>query len=238
MVLVLDGGHFINSAGKQTPAYPDGTVIKEAEQNYPIMFLVKEKLEKQGITVITTNSDINKDVSLNDRVLKEKAIDAKLFISFHKNATADYKWNDVRGTETLIYRFGGEAEKAAKIIHSEIISATGDKDRGIKEMGDKIYVLKYTKAPALLLELGFMTNREDASDMRNKQAQECYANAVVKGILKYLNITPKKVVEANVNEALYKNLAMEFKKLKSGLNDSMKQVEAIEALAAEMFGKL
>jgi hypothetical protein len=50
--------------------------------------------------------------------------------------------------------------------------------------------------------------------------------------------TPLKVVEANVNEALYKNLAMEFKKLKSGLNDSMKQVEAIEALAAEMFGKL
>ena len=237
-MVVIDAGHGMKTAGKETPAYPNGTKIKEAEQNYPIMFLVKEKLEKHGITVVVTNDDPNFDMSLNARVLKEKSVNAKLFVSFHKNATAEYNWNNVRGTETLVYKLGGEAEKAARIIQAEIIKGTGDKDRGVKAMNDKVYVLKYTKAPAVLLELGFMTNKEDADDMRNKQAQECYATAVTNGILKYLNITPLKVVEANVNEALYKNLAMEFKKLKIGLNDSMKQVEAIEALAAEMFGKL
>ena len=238
MMIILDAGHGMKTAGKETPAFPNGTKIKEAEQNYPIMFLVRDKLVKQGITVVTTNDDPNNDLSLNNRVLKANAVDAKLFVSFHKNATAEYAWNDVRGSETLVYKLGGEAEKAARIIQAEIVKGTGDKDRGVKAMGDKVYVLKYTKMPAVLVELGFMTNLEDANDMRNKQAQECYATAVTNGILKYLNITPLKVVETNVNEALYKNLAMEFKKLKSGLNDSLKQVEAIEALAAEMFGKL
>ena len=199
--VVLDAGHGIATSGKCTPAYADGKIIHEAEQNYPIMFKLKEKLEYNGINVIVTNENINFDMSLSSRVVVEKASNANLFVSIHKNADTTYAWTDARGTESYVYALGGNAEKYANIIHPILIETTGDKDRGVKVAN--FQVLRETKAPAILLELGFMTNKEDAADMLSDSSQECYATAIAKGICKCFDITYKvPVVVDNTNDAI------------------------------------
>jgi len=206
----IDMGHSMNTAGKQTPPYVDGLVIKEAQQNYPIGFLVKDILKYNGVNVVVTNSDISYDMSLHDRVAVEKSVDADCFVSFHKNAGPKYEWSAPNGTETYCYKFGANGEKLARYVQNEVIDETDDYNRGIKEAN--FYVLKYTKSPAILCELGFMTNKGDAADMLNKTSQKRYAEAVAKGILKYLEIEYKEepcqdYVDEAIKEALYNNLS-------------------------------
>lgn len=216
--VVLDAGHGMSTSGKETPPYANGSKIKEAEQNYPIMFKVAQKLTSNGVAVFTTNSAIDIDMNLEDRVTIANAADADLFYSFHKNASADYTWNNVRGTEHLIYGLGGQAEIAAKIIQDKVVKMCGEKDRGVKVQN--VYVLRKTTMPAVLGELGFMTNKEDASDMRNEQAQECYAEAIAQGICEFLGVSStKEVVEVApitdcVNEATKNNLIVAYEQYK------------------------
>ncbi len=215
--VVLDAGHGMLTSGKQTPYFKDGTVIKEAEQNYPIMFKVAEELRSHDVIVTLTNDNINFDMSLNSRVTVANATNADLFYSFHKNATAEYIWNGTRGTEHLIYGKGGEAEKAANIIHNKVIEMCGEKDRGVKVQN--VQVLRETKMPAVLGELGFMTNMEDAMDMIDEQAQECYAKAIAYGILEYLGIEVVEEVKEKecVDVALKDNIITTYERIEADL---------------------
>jgi len=71
----------------------------------------------------------------------------------------------------------------AKNIQNEIISELGFKDRGIKERNG-LYVLKYTNAPAVLVELEFISNPEKEAMLKNPEYQQKYAEAIARGIMK------------------------------------------------------
>ena len=187
MVICLDAGHGMTTPGKQTPPYADGSVIKECEQNYPIMYLLKEELARCGFLVIMTNNDMQYDLSLEDRVAEAEEAGAEVFISLHKNAAPEYKWSDVSGSEAIVYRYGGNAETLAQDIMGYVTVDTSEKYRGVKE--GNFYVLRETSMPAVLLELGFMTNKTDAEDMRNPIAQKRYAKAICKGVCQFFGVT-------------------------------------------------
>ena len=220
-IVCLDAGHGMNTSGKQTPPYDDGSVIKEAEQNYPIMFKVAEKLTEQGIEVVMTNVNKQFDMSLESRVAIANASNADLFYSFHKNAGPSYEWSNARGTEHLIIAKGGNAEKAANIINRNVIVSSGDKNRGVKVQN--VYVLRKTNMPAVLGELGFMTNKYDASDMKNEQAQEVYATAIAKGICEFLGVEyeiEEPVDECDcVDEAWKLNLITVYERMSAEMAD-------------------
>lgn len=189
MKVCLDAGHGMNTAGKRTPPYPDGTQIREAEQNYAVMELVKKYLEYNGVEVVVTNPDKNKDMPLDQRVKKANESNADLFVSIHKNASSGSWQTGAKGIETYVYKKGGEAEQYANKVQGELINDTGMKDRGVKE--GNFYVLKKTKMPAILVELGFMDYKPEADQMRDKEWHKKYAKAIVKGILKAKGKTAK-----------------------------------------------
>ena len=184
--ICLDAGHGLYTAGKRTPAFSDGSTIKEAEQNYPIMFKLGQYLKLNGFDVVYTNSDIKYDMSLKERVDVSNKANADLFISLHKDAITGKWQTTASGIGAYIYKTGGNAEKVAKLIQTKLIKDTGSKDRGIKT--DNFYVIKYTNAPAVLLELGFMDYMEEAKQMKDSVWHDRYAKAIANGICEYYNV--------------------------------------------------
>lgn len=106
--------------------------------------------------------------------------DYDLIVSIHCNAAGDERAN---GTETLYFPTSHKGIKAASIIQKDLVAGVGLRDRGIKPRGD-LHVLKHTKAPAVLIELAFISNPGEEKLLKNKPA--LFAKAAAVGINEYL----------------------------------------------------
>ena len=121
--------------------------------------------------------------SLTARVREANSWPADIFISLHTNASANPSAN---GIETLVYsRENTVAFDLAVDILEELALVTGLRSRGVIERPG-LYVLKKTKMPAVLVEMGFITNPEDAELMANSPG--LFARGIYRGILKYYGL--------------------------------------------------
>ena len=106
------------------------------------------------------NVDIETETLQHDELSEicraANASGADLFISIHCNG---YVSDSAHGTETWYYD-GSAGRKLAMTIQAQIVSALGTADRGIKPTR-RLYVLNNTDMPAVLVELGFITNYSD-----------------------------------------------------------------------------
>ena len=107
---------------------------------------------------------------------------ADYFISIHTNASSQKTAN---GTEVLVYREPSRAANLAEDILRRVTEITGLNSRGVKERPG-LYVLRKTKMPAVLVELGFITNPSDAIKMRDNPG--LFAQGIYRGLLDYLNL--------------------------------------------------
>jgi N-acetylmuramoyl-L-alanine amidase len=106
-------------------------------------------------------------------------------LSIHTNSFADPSAN---GTETFYYTSQlnerAEASKQlATFVNNRLYKAWGTKNRGVKVFGYQ--VVKYNPLPAALVELGFISNKNDASKLGSSQYRESAAEAIYLGILDY-----------------------------------------------------
>ncbi|MEQ2525801.1 N-acetylmuramoyl-L-alanine amidase [Robertmurraya yapensis] len=141
---------------------------------------VKKLLEQEPrIQVYMTRAD-DRFISQESRYRPKYAnnIDADLFISIHGNTFSD---PEVSGAETFYYH--KNSRHFAEIIQQHIVEATGFKDRGI--MKKDLFVVKDTKMPAALLEIGYLTNPQDESKMWTDDFQNRVAASIVEGIKEY-----------------------------------------------------
>lgn len=166
---------------------PDGKVacgaiglIKESTENRAVKDKVIAKLQSLGHTVYDCTVEDGKNQSdvLQKIVAKCNAHDVNLDISIHFNSGAsDRNGNgQTTGTEVFIYSSSSGAKVYADNI-CRAIAALGFKNRGVK-VNSGLYVLKNTKADALLIECCFV---DDADDVKRYDS-ESMATAIVKGI--------------------------------------------------------
>ncbi len=162
----------------------------------PIALKIGELLNYNGIKVMYTRtsdnvpwtSDINKDLKYRTDMANNAMVD--YFISIHANS---YKYPTSNGTETYVVGFGGEAEKLANTVHSELVSAIKLRDRGVKNKD--LHVLRETNMPAILIELSFISNIVEEKLLQSDEFKEKCAVAIAKGVCKFLGIefkAPKK----------------------------------------------
>ena len=116
---------------------------------------------------------------------------ADYFVSIHANAYKE-NWNDANGWEIYIVSKGGKAEKLAEKIH-KYSKELGLKDRGIK-IGN-FQVLRDTNMPAVLIEHGFYTNKEECEKLKSVSFRQKCAECDAKGILEQLGIEYKETVK-------------------------------------------
>ena len=123
----------------------------------------------------TTNSS-----SLTARVNEANAWGADVFISLHTNAAINPAAN---GAEALIYSRNSETSFGlAEDILEEMTLVTGVRNRGVIERPG-LYVLRRTNMPAVLVEMGFITNPTDADLMVN--SPNLFALGIYRGIVDY-----------------------------------------------------
>lgn len=120
-----------------------------------------EYADRQGPTVTETANDWGADI----------------FVSIHCNAAN----TTAQGTEVECYG-SGTGEQLAQCIQSQIVDSIGTTDRGVKYM-PQLLVLKYTDMPAVLVEMAFIDNDDDAELLAGKQDE--FARAIARGVTDY-----------------------------------------------------
>jgi N-acetylmuramoyl-L-alanine amidase len=177
-VIAIDAGH----GGSDNGASGNGLIEKEI--NLDVALKVRTKLERAGVQVVMPRTtDVYVDLSERVNIAVQKKADS--FLSIHTNSFADPSAN---GTETFYYTSQlnerAEASKQlATFVNNRLYKAWGTKNRGVKVFGYQ--VVKYNPLPAALVELGFISNKNDASKLGSSQYRESAAEAIYLGILDY-----------------------------------------------------
>lgn len=214
ILVCCDDGHGLETAGKRTPKYSDGSIIHENEFNHPTKVLLIEALKRQGFKTCDV-SPARTDNSLSDRCTRaNKAMKAGnyttstcCYISIHFNAMNSYWQDNVGGIETYSYYTSTKGAKLSKAVHEQLLKGTNLKDRKTKTAG--FYVLKYTAMPSILCECGFMDNKVEAQLMLNLNYQNECAEEICKGVCNYYGITYIEPI-SNDLEALVKKISPNY----------------------------
>ena len=182
MKICLDEGHGKSTSGKRSP----DSSLMEYEFNRDVGRRLKAILERHGVEVIETVTD-DTDVSLAERCNIANKNNVDYFVSIHANADGNgYDWTSAKGWEIHIVGKGGKAEQLAKAIHKHSIAGLGLKDRGVRI--SNFQVLRDTDMPAVLIEHGFYTNKEECDILKTEEFRQKCAEADAKGILEFLGI--------------------------------------------------
>ena len=164
---------------------PDGKVacgaiglIKEATENRNVKDEVIRLLKALGHTVYdcTCDDGISSTDVLQKIVAKCNAHEVDLDVSIHFNAGSKDSNASTTGTEVFVYNANSKAKDEATRT-CEAISQLGFKNRGVK-YSQSLYVLKNTKAPAMLIECCFVDDKDDVALYNYKTMAE----AIVYGI--------------------------------------------------------
>ncbi len=118
--------------------------------------------------------------SLTARVREANAWGADVFLSLHTNAATN---TSASGVEALIYDSSSDvAEELSEDILEELTLITGLRNRGVIERPG-LYVLRRTNMPAIIVEMGFISNPADAELMA--YSPDLFARGIYNGIIDY-----------------------------------------------------
>ena len=120
--------------------------------------------------------------SLSTRTNQANAWGADLFLSIHTNASLDTSAN---GCEALVYRIPSTAADIARSIQTSLAALTGFRDRGVIARPG-LWVLRKTKMPAVLSEIGFLSNPREAAKMN--EDPDLFAEGLYRGIVAYYGV--------------------------------------------------
>jgi N-acetylmuramoyl-L-alanine amidase len=168
----LEGDHYIDIKYK---------TIEEEDINVVIGSLVFTILSSYGYAVVPTRA-LDIDVSLKQRCMTANSMKADYFISIHANANLDAK---VSGTEVYYNPSSIENKLMANYINNSNKKEFPNQHHRIIE--GNFYVLNNTKMPAILIETGFMSNKEELQSLTNPEIQYRIAKSIVDGLIEYFN---------------------------------------------------
>lgn len=171
----LDAGH----GGKDPGAVNNNLGLQEKIAALDVCLKLGMDLEAMGANVYFSRSDNDSYPALSARASAANGLNVTAFISIHLNSAES---KAASGIETLVYSTKGTAFQLAGIVQENMIKATGFRDRGIKERPE-LTVLKKTYMPAILCEIGFISNDDEAKKLFQPNVQDALAEAICSGIV-------------------------------------------------------
>lgn len=173
MLIYLDAGH---SGDIEPGACADG--VRECDVNLVFAMELGKHLEDLGHNVAYYRQSSTAETELYDRVRHANRYGADLYVSVHCNAFTDPVAN---GAEAFVCNDGCLQAKAyAEEMLAAVCSVGGMRNRGVKTAN--FYVLRQTDMPAVLLELGFLTNSADRERLTSITWQHDVSKAVAAAI--------------------------------------------------------
>lgn len=188
MLIILDNGHGVDTPGKRSPKWEDGTQLFEYEFNRDVAKRIQNKLAEFNIESILLVPE-DEDISLSERCRRVNEIFTSrpdsILISIHANAgggTGWEAWTSVGNTladhyATILYTTAAEWFPEWKI---RMDYSDGDPDKE-----SQFYILKHTKCPAILTENFFMDTKKDCDFILSNKGRDQIAKMHVAAILKF-----------------------------------------------------
>ncbi len=179
--IYIDQGH----NPRNPNAGAEGNGVREQDITYEVGTRLATILRNAGYEVRlsrptpTTQLGTSNATSLAARTNDANSWGADYFISIHTNAAAS---SSASGSEAYVYRKGSRAASLASDILSSLTDATGLRNRGVFAR-PSLYVLRKTQMPAVLVEIGFITNPGDAALMTAQPG--LFATGIANGIIDF-----------------------------------------------------
>ena len=173
--IVLDPGH-----GGHDPGAVNGS-RREKDDNLRLGLALRPRFQAQGLRVIMTR-DTDVFVSLDERSAISNRNNADIFVSLHRNAFDNPAAN---GVETLVHPDANAATRRhAQNVQNALVAVGVQSDRGVRNMN--FAVLRNTRAPAMMVELGFISNARD--NQLFDQNFDAYAEAITRAVVQSLGL--------------------------------------------------
>lgn len=198
VVVVVDPGH-----GGRDPGAVGRSGVYEKDIVLPVGLELAGFLRRAGATVVMTREDDReltdpdggppppgkkKRTDLQRRVEIVAESRADLLISVHVNAIASSRW---RGAQAFYYPGGTpESKRLAEEIQASLRRRLGNTRRGIEAI-ERQYLLKNVGVPAVTVEIGFISNPDEAALLESQSYQRRLAWSIFTGVARYLMRSPQ-----------------------------------------------
>jgi N-acetylmuramoyl-L-alanine amidase len=170
--VVIDPGH----GGFDRGGIP-ANIIPEKGVALDVARRLRAYLADAGLrTVMTRSRDVF--VTLDQRVNMANAQRRAIFVSVHFNAA---RRRGANGIET--FYGSARAKRLASLIQRNAMKTTSGANRGIKRA--RFYVLRRSRIPAVLIECGFLTNRQDARRASRPAWRDQLARQIARAIIQF-----------------------------------------------------
>jgi N-acetylmuramoyl-L-alanine amidase/CubicO group peptidase (beta-lactamase class C family) len=198
----IDAGHQKSGNSEQEPVAPGSsekkakvtsgthgrvTGVPEHTVNLQVALLLEQKLLALGADVVMVRTTEDVDISNVERATMMNDAGVDLVVRIHADGSED---PSVRGASMLVPasqitdKINGDSRRAGEIIFEEFIAATGAKDRGVIDRRD-LSGFNWSTIPAVLIELGYMTNADEDELLVSPEYQDLCAEGLVRGVAKW-----------------------------------------------------
>jgi len=190
--VVIDAGH----GGEDPGAVSDYSGLKEKDVNLAIAKKVKELLEAENFNVIMTReedvlkykegtqgytSKRGQDLTARKKLIDESGAD--IAVSIHLNK---FTQPQSHGAQVFFPPRSEESKKLADCIQKSLReNVDPDNKREALVKDTKLIILRNLNVPTVIVECGFLSNREEEKKLADKEYQEKLAQAIKEGIVKY-----------------------------------------------------
>lgn len=198
---ILDPGHggIVNkqyvTPGKRSPKFDDGSQLFEGVNNREIVAMLIKAMEAEDIKCIDIVAS-QQDVALVTRVERANNLSRTkpcVYISIHSDAAGDgSNWNPASGMSVYTSEGQTKSDEFAQLVIDELQDNFKDTVKWRTDNTDKdedkeenFYVLKNTNCPAILCELGFHTNKEEATKMLSADWKNKIVVSIIYAIKKF-----------------------------------------------------
>lgn len=198
---LFDAGHgglengVYQTSGKRSPKFDDGTILYEGVNNRDNVRRIMNQLAQISIEakdIVNSTADIPLSKRVKDANELHKTRKC-VYISIHSDAAGDGNvWNPASGISVYTSPGQTKSDIFAALAIDELEIQFGNTVKWRKDTTDSdedkeenFYVLKETSMPAVLLELGFHTNKEEAKRMLTDEWKNKVVAAVVTSIQKW-----------------------------------------------------
>ena len=176
-IVVIDAGHGGEDSGMVAQD------IKEADINLSIAKYTRDFLEDKGIRVYMTRTE-DVTTTLEQRADLANRLEADAFISIHCNAQKDDE-DTLFGTQIL---YNAEDTSGSSLRLAEFcmdgVTASFGSNRLVCSKGNDIFIIRSSKVPVALIEVGFMTNEDEMAKLISPEDQQNAASGIVDGVMK------------------------------------------------------
>ena len=188
-VVVVDAGHGGEDPGKVS----NYSSLAEKDLNLRVAQLLKDLLEQDGYTVYMTRTEDKLNYSpgtkdiyqkrKQDLTARKQFIDqcgADVAVSIHMNSYTDPKYY---GAQTFYPPSSTDSERLAKSIQNALIEVCDNNNRRtalVKK--ERIILFRDLKVPTVIVECGFLSNKEEEAKLKTLEYQELLAKGIKQGI--------------------------------------------------------